>query len=126
MKFDSSTKWSYTVDLDLESSLNQCGIEEITANQAELQLVKDSCTLRSALDVKPQWFNTAEAAELLNVSPGQLRKLRLNGMFKSGHHYRDTSIPGSNLPRWQWHIERCAKALAVPPEQRVVRSKHKG
>lgn len=125
MNFTDSDQWVYTVSLDLESPLSQCGIQEITAYQHELQLVKDHCSLRSAVDIQPQWFNTAEAAELLNVSPAQLRKLRLNGMFKSGHHYRDTSVPGSGLPRWQWQVERCSKALAIPPEQRVVQSGRK-
>ena len=126
MKFDASAQWSYSIALDLESPLSECGVEEVTARQAELQLVKDSCTLRSTLEAQLQWFNTAEAAEALNVKPGQLRKLRLNGMFKIGHHYRDTSVPGSGLPRWQWHVERCTKALSVPPEQRAVRSRRNG
>lgn len=125
MKFNDSAQWTYTILLDLESSLTQCGIQEVSATQQELQLVKDSCTLRSTLDIQHQWFNTVEAADLLNVSPDQLRKLRLKGLFKSGHHYRDTSVPGSGLPRWQWQVERCTKALAVPPEQRAVRSRRK-
>ncbi|MBD2261098.1 DNA-binding protein [Pseudanabaena sp. FACHB-2040] len=64
---------------------------------------------------------TEAAATLLGISAEQLRHLRRSGLFKAGHHYRDTSIPGSGKPRWQWHVERCAQALAVPPEKREIR-----
>jgi hypothetical protein len=84
-----------------------------------LQLVSDRDSVRQSLIVPPSpWLMTAAAASHLGISATQLRKLRLNGLFKPGHHYRDTSVPGSGKPRWQWHVERCARALAVPPEQR--------
>ncbi|MBM0745161.1 hypothetical protein JOY44_27170 (plasmid) [Phormidium sp. CLA17] len=55
---------------------------------------------------------------MLGITNNQLRKLRLNGLFKQGFHYRDTSIPNSGLPRWQWHVERCTQALESPLERR--------
>ena len=69
------------------------------------------------------WLQTAPAAQVLGISSEQLRKLRRRGLFKVGTHCRDTSIPGSGLARWQWHIERCQQALATPPAKRPVRFK---
>ncbi|MBD1871229.1 DNA-binding protein [Cyanobacteria bacterium FACHB-471] len=70
---------------------------------------------------EPEWFFTEPAAFKLGISAEQLRKLRRKGLFKNGHHYRDISVPGSGLPRWQWHVERCVKALEIPPEKRSIR-----
>lgn len=117
MKFDSQ-QWTYSIILDSNSFLISCGMHEVTAKEAELQVVLDSCAIRQQIQKEQQWFFTAEAAAKLSITAEQLRKLRLNGLFKQGHHYRDTSIPGSGLPRWQWHIDRCNKALETPPERR--------
>jgi hypothetical protein len=65
---------------------------------------------------------TQAAAATLGLSPAQLRKLRRKQLFKVGYHYRDTSVPGSGLPRWQWHVARCGKALEIPPEKRPLRA----
>lgn len=112
--------WVYSVCIDVDSPLFELGVQEVSVKQSQLKLVKDSCSIRELLLGEQAWFPTAEAASRLSISPEQLRKLRLNGMFKSGHHYRDTSIPGSGRPCWQWHVERCSQALCVPPEKRPM------
>ena len=122
MKLTDFDQWVYSIALDKESSLQACGVQEITAKQSELKLVQDSCSLRNHLQFQQEWFHTKEAATTLGISAEQLRKLRLNGLFKSGYHYRDTSISGSARPHWQWHVERCSKALEVPPEKRAMKS----
>ncbi|MGG6269824.1 hypothetical protein ACQ4M3_40610 [Leptolyngbya sp. AN03gr2] len=86
-------------------------MQEITAKQAELQLVSDSCSIRSQMQTGQTWFYTAEAAAQLGISEVQLRKLGLSKRFRSGYHYRDISLPDSGLPRYQWHVGRCAKTL---------------
>ena len=120
LKFDSG-QWVYSIVLDSDSPLTSCGVCELTAKEPELQLVYDSRAIRQQLQVEQAWAFTAETAAKLGITPEQLRKLRLNGLFKQGHHYRDTSIPGSGLPRWQWHVERCGKALEAPAERRKGR-----
>jgi hypothetical protein len=117
MKFDAE-HWLYSIVLDSDSSLTACGVYELTAKEQELQLVHDSCAIRQQLQTEQAWVVTAEAAIKLGITPEQLRKLRINGLFKQGYHYRDTSVPGSGLPRWQWHVERCGKALESPAEKR--------
>ena len=117
--------WVYSICIDLDSPLFELGVQEVSVKQSQLKLVLDSCSIRELLLGEQTWFPTAEAASRLSISPEQLRKLRLNGMFKSGHHYRDTSIPGSGRPCWQWHVERCTQALCVPPEKRAISQRRK-
>lgn len=121
IKYVESEQWIYSICLDKDSPLQVCGVEEVTARQSELKLVRDSCSLRDYLQSQQEWLHTKEAASKLGISEEQLRKLRLNGLFKQGYHYRDTSIPGSSRPQWQWHIERCSKALEIPSEKRSNR-----
>jgi hypothetical protein len=111
-------EWVCTVELDAQSPMVAVGVTEVNVRSFELKLVRDSASVREQLQLQQQWFHTAEAAARLGISPEQLRKLRLNGLFKSSYHYRDTSIPGSGRPCWQWHVERCSKALSVAPEKR--------
>lgn len=118
MKYDEQALWIYLIVLDENSSLTKYGIQEVNAKENELMLFKDLRHRREQRQNDLQWFDTGISALKLGVSAEQLRKLRRKGMFKSGYHYRDISIPGSGKPRWQWHIERCTKALEVPPEKR--------
>lgn len=120
MQFVEGQQWTYNVILDNTSSLITCGVQALTAREDELKLVKDSYAIRDQLQPERPWLLTGKAALQLGITATQLRKLRLNGLFKSGHHYRDISIPGSGLSRWQWHVGRCAQALQVPPEKRLV------
>ncbi|HEY9659762.1 MAG TPA: hypothetical protein V6C65_15000 [Allocoleopsis sp.] len=83
---------------------------------------QNSVSMHQRIHPVSDWLSTDQAAAQLGISAEQLRKLRRRGLFKVGHHCRDTSVPGSGLPRWQWHLARCEKALAVPPTQRLSRS----
>jgi hypothetical protein len=123
LKFDELEQWVYSIQLDGDSPVIAFGVQQVVAKQSELQLVKDSCYIRDRLQAQQEWFLTKEAASKLGISGEQLRKLRLSGMFKSGYHYRDTSIPGSGRPHWQWHVERCSKALEIPAEKRKTQKR---
>jgi hypothetical protein len=126
MKFSNGERWMCNVELDTSSPIVALGVTEVSVPSTELKLVHDLASVRTQLQsyLQQQWFHTAEAASILGISASQLRKLRLNGMFKSSFHYRDTSIPGSGRPCWQWHVERCQKALSVAPEKRLRRKLH--
>ncbi|WP_242028549.1 hypothetical protein [Pseudanabaena sp. FACHB-2040] len=118
MSFQDDEHWHYTICLDTSPKTDS----ELTIQRDDgLKLVKDSTCIRDHLAPATHWQMTEAAATLLGISAEQLRHLRRSGLFKAGHHYRDTSIPGSGKPRWQWHVERCAQALAVPPEKREIR-----
>lgn len=113
MRFVVDVGWHYTLEIDDDRA--QTVVDQI---EPALTLVQDDASVRPQLESQSVWLMTADAAAELGISAEQLRKLRRRGLFKVGYHYRDTSVPGSGLPRWQWHRDRCAKALAVPPEQR--------
>ena len=112
------TAWQYFIEVDRNSlSTAELPSKHYVAEQ-HLRLVKCAGSARERLQGEPEWFLTEPAAFKLGVSAEQLRKLRRKGLFKNGHHYRDISVPGSGLPRWQWHVERCGKALEIAPEKR--------
>lgn len=119
MQFTAEQVWNYQLQLDSDSMSGDME-QTVCVDAEEIKLVNDSASVRTHLNPASDWVTTQQAAQELGVSPEQLRKLRRRGLFKVGYHYRDTSVPGSGLPRWQWHVERCGKALAVPPEQRRV------
>ncbi|MBM0745570.1 hypothetical protein JOY44_29560 (plasmid) [Phormidium sp. CLA17] len=120
MTFTSAQQWQYEIHLDLESSLPVQEDGDVTIPETALKLVPDSQSIRPQLRPEPDWRLTQVAAQTLGVSAEQLRKLRRRGLFKSGYHYRDISVPGSGKSRWQWHAIRCGKALEVPSEKRPV------
>lgn len=120
MQFTEEQQWLYNIALDNTSSLLPYGIQEVVAREADLKLVKDSYAIREQLQPERPWLLTAEAALNLGITATQLRKLRLNGLFKRGYHYRDISVPNSGLPRWQWHVERCSKAIEGSSKKRLA------
>lgn len=120
MKFAQPEFWVYFIEMDKDSSLSTCGVEEVTAREVELKLVRDSASLRERVQLNQQWFHTPQAAAMLGISEEQLRKLRRNGRFKSSYHYRDASIPGSGRPYWQWHVDRCSRELEAASAKRAM------
>ncbi|MBE9182893.1 helix-turn-helix domain-containing protein [Oculatella sp. LEGE 06141] len=64
------------------------------------------------------WLSTAELAAALGITPRRLRDLRKQGLFQLGKHYRIVSGPQSGRPTYQWHRDRCERALEIPMEQR--------
>lgn len=64
------------------------------------------------------WVDTNAAALALGITPRHIRKLRSQGLFKLGKHYRIASSPSCSRPTYLWHVERCGHALEVPMEKR--------
>ena len=120
MKFTPAQQWQYEIHLDVESSRSSEGEREVTIPETALTLISDSASIRLQLQPEPDWRLTRVAAQKLGVSSEQLRKLRRRGLFKSGYHYRDISVPGSGKSRWQWHLTRCSQALEIPSASRKI------
>ena len=120
MKFTQAQQWQYEIHLDSELLLPSEGDREVTITESTLKLVPDSQSIRPQLRTEPDWRLTQVAAQALGVSSEQLRKLRRRGLFKSGYHYRDISVPGSGKSRWQWHLTRCSQALEIPSASRKI------
>lgn len=116
--FRASQEWHYIICVDVPETDAEAWQEHPAT---VLTLVPDTASIRSQIDLhQSPWQMSEAAAAALGISAAQLRKLRRQGMFKAGHHYRDTSVPGSGKPRWQWHVGRCEKALAIAPEKRDI------
>ena len=120
MTFTPAQQWQYEIHLDVESSLPAQEEGEVTIPEADLTLVPDADSIRPQLQPQSDWRLTQVAARTLGVSAEQLRKLRRRGLFKSGYHYRDISVPGSGKSRWQWHLARCSQALESPSASRKI------
>lgn len=120
MQFSPSPGWQYGVVWDSDGIQSTTGSDATYFAEFHLTLIKDSASVRQHLKGETEWLNTQQAADCLGISAEQLRKLRRRGWLKVGHHCRDTSVPGSGLSRWQWHVGRCSKALDTPPEKRPV------
>lgn len=66
-----------------------------------------------------QWYYTEQAYPLLGFkSVKQLREMVRSGILRVGHEVRDVRSPKSQVPRYQFHIEKCEARLALPPEKR--------
>ncbi|WP_348257689.1 helix-turn-helix domain-containing protein [Funiculus sociatus] len=122
MHFTRLQTWQYQVRLDPTTGAGSD--TDLSCAEYDLQLTQALHRVQPQPPLsQSEWLTTAQAAEVLGLSPEQLRRLRRKGLFKVGHHCRDTSVPGSGLSRWQWHLIRCGKALEVPPEKRAIPSK---
>lgn len=112
MWFTEEHEWEYWIEVD-SKSVSGLELEETTTlRESALKFVRDTNSTRQFLQPASEWQPTQLAAKSLGLSPDQLRNLRLNGVFVEGQHYRDTSLPNSLRPCWQWHVERCNQQLA--------------
>ena len=120
MTFIRSHSWEYHIqpDLDPVASNPSTPATVVSLPVQDLTRIEAATSIESYLQPPSAWWPTAQAAQVLGLSAEQLRRLRRKGLFKVGHHCRDTSFPNSGLSRWQWHVVRCGQALAVPPKKR--------
>ncbi|MEH2393711.1 MAG: hypothetical protein V7K21_19290 [Nostoc sp.] len=71
--------------------------------------------------VQRQWYDTDTAYSLLGLnSDEQLRVMVRDGTLRVGIEVRDVRSPSSQIPRYQFHIEKCEARLVLPPEKRQV------
>lgn len=64
------------------------------------------------------WANTSATAQQLEIIPRQLRRLRSQGLFKLGEHYRIASSIKAKRVTYLWHLERYAAVLEKPMNER--------
>ncbi|MEH1790351.1 hypothetical protein [Nostoc sp.] len=73
-----------------------------------------------------QWYDTEQAYSLLGLNlADQLRDMVRSGLLRIGHEVRDVRSPDSQIPRYQFHIEKCELRLSLPPEQRQIKKTKK-
>lgn len=64
------------------------------------------------------WLSTKDAVKALDLPRHRLLRLRQDGLFQLGKHYRVISYRNAKRPTYQWHINNCLKALNTPLEKR--------
>ncbi|QLE42281.1 hypothetical protein FD723_18855 [Nostoc sp. C052] len=73
-----------------------------------------------------QWYDTEDAYSLLALNTTeQLREMVRSGLLRIGYEVRDVRSPSSQVPRYQFHIEKCELRLSMPPEQRQIKKTKK-
>lgn len=104
----------------MEPVINQRQLEELVK-----KLVKDVLTEMLGLNTiahQKQWYDTDQAYKFLDLdSEEQLRKLVRSGILRIGIEVRDVRSPNSQIPRYQFHIEKCEIRLATAPEKRRIK-----
>ncbi|MEH2034051.1 MAG: hypothetical protein V7K67_31335 [Nostoc sp.] len=73
-----------------------------------------------------RWYDTEQAYSLLGLNlADQLRDMVRSGLLRIGYEVRDVRSPDSQIPRYQFHIEKCELRLSLSPEQRQVKKTKK-
>ncbi|QKQ75569.1 hypothetical protein [Nostoc sp. TCL240-02] len=79
-----------------------------------------------------QWYDAEEAYPMLGLkSADQLRVMVRNGTLRlkkrglEDYEVRDVRSPDSQIPRYQFHIEKCDARLSLSPELRQPKKANK-
>ncbi len=98
-----------------ESQLDQVVEEKVKKILAEMLGLQAATANR-------QWYDTDPAYSLLGLdSAEQLKKKVRSGILRVGHEVRDVRSPKSQVPRYQFHLEKCEARLNLPPEKRRIK-----
>ncbi|MBD2437391.1 hypothetical protein [Nostoc sp. FACHB-110] len=88
------------------------------------QILAEMLGMQSTNQPTRQWYDTDQAYSLLGLDyPDQLRDLVRSGILRIGIEVRDVRSPNSQIPRYQFHIEKCDKQLLIAPEKRKISKK---
>ncbi len=67
--------------------------------------------------LKREWFSTAELIEALLISRPYLDRLKRDGIFKAGIHYRKNGVGQTNPLRWKLkEVEKILCELTIQAE----------
>ena len=93
-------------------------------------MVKDTLAqmlgVNATAQTNRQWYDTEQAYLLLGLNlADHLRDMVRSGLLRIGHEVRDVRSPSSQIPRYQFHIEKCEARLSLPPEKRQIKKDKK-
>lgn len=66
----------------------------------------------------PTWVSAKAIREALGISNDHLARLRQEGLFKEGKHWRSVGRPQAARPTYRYHLKRCELAFDIAPELR--------
>lgn len=103
----------------MERLISESQLREIVEPLVRQILAEMLGVQQSTTQPQRQWHDTDPAYSLLGLDyPDQLRDLVRSGIMRIGIEVRDVRSPNSQIPRYQFHIEKCEARLLVPPEKR--------
>ncbi|WP_190872042.1 hypothetical protein [Aulosira sp. FACHB-615] len=86
------------------------------------QILAEMLGVQSTPQPQRQWYDTDPAYSLLGLDySDQLRDLVRSGILRIGIEVRDVRSPNSQIPRYQFHLEKCESRLLTPPEKRRIK-----
>ncbi|MFK0733802.1 MAG: hypothetical protein ACFKPT_02485 [Gloeotrichia echinulata GP01] len=95
-----------------ESQLKAIVVEIVKETLAQMLGVQQPVATRV-------WYDTDPAYSLLGLdSAEQLRVMVRDETLRVGIEVRDVRSPNSQIPRYQFHIEKCEARLLTPPTKR--------
>jgi hypothetical protein len=94
-------------------------IPESQLREAIREILAEMLGINVTTQSQKRWHDTEQAYSILGLkSVKQLREMVGSGLFRIGHEVRDVRSPKSQVPRYQFYIEKCEARLALPPEER--------
>ncbi|MBN3875268.1 hypothetical protein [Nostoc sp. JL23] len=94
-------------------------IPESQLRDAIKEILAEMLGVNATAQPNRQWYDTDPAYCHLGLdSAEQLREMVRNGLLRIGIEVRDVRSPSSQIPRYQFHIEKCEARLLQSPEKR--------
>jgi hypothetical protein len=94
-------------------------IPESQLKAAIKEALAEMLGVQTTIQPQRQWYDTDPAYSHLDLdSAEQLREMTRSGMLRIGIEVRDVRSPNSQLPRYQFHLEKCEARLLQRPEKR--------
>lgn len=102
-----------------ESQIREITKEIVKQVLAEMLGLNNTYTSATLSNHQVQWHDTEVAYSLLGLnSAEQLRIMVRDDTLRIGIEVRDVRSRNSQIPRYQFHIEKCEARLSLPPEKR--------
>lgn len=94
-------------------------IPESQLREAIKEILAEMLGINATAQPQRQWYDSDPAYSLLGLdSAEQLRTMVRDGRLRVGIEVRDVRSPRSQIPRYQFHLEKCQSRLLLPPEKR--------
>ncbi|MCC5641081.1 hypothetical protein LC593_35730 [Nostoc sp. CHAB 5844] len=91
-----------------ERLIPESQIEALVEKLVKKKLAEMLGVTATAPQTQRQWYDTDPAYCLLGFdSSEQMRVMVRDGTLRLGHEVRDVRSPSSQIPRYQFHIEKC-------------------
>lgn len=81
-------------------------------------MVSNSMQKQLGRPLSSDWISTSDAANELGICRGHLLRLKADGTFKQGKHFRDIRRTNAMRATYKWNLPALQKILDKGPEVR--------